>query len=162
MIGLMNKQRISTSRTSQVWSFIRVMEFLAFIGGIFLASSVLAALQTDTSSAIQANKIFEMTHDVAVGKKFAVGDIKIKDPAAVLYIFGCRDSPQNTECSVPACSGSALSICVCEGAELHGCQTESYRYPVRGYVQIQGSSMIRIEIMDIEGVNSLIIQEVVS
>ena len=161
MIGLMSKRIISASRTSQVWSFIRLIEFAAFIAGMFIAASLLSSLQADTSSAVQANKIFNMVRDVSLGKKFMVNDIAISNPDAILYVFGCMNYPSDAECDVEKCSGDDLSICVCEEDKLYGCQTESYRYPVRGYVRIKETARIRVERKDIDGVNSIVIEEVV-
>lgn len=122
----------------------------------------MSKIQADVSSAMQAKKIFNMVHDISLGKKFIVDDITIANPNAVLYVFGCSDYPSDTECTFPTCNAGDFSICVCEGSTFHGCQTESYRYPVRGYQRIQSSARIRVEQKDYEGVASIVIEAVVA
>jgi hypothetical protein len=134
----------------------------AFLAGMFIAGSIIADIQADTTSAMQAKKIFSMTYDVSLGKRFVVDDISIANPNAVMYVFGCRDYPQDAGCELPTCSYGDLSICVCEGATFHGCQTESYKYPVRGYQRIQSSARIRIEQKEFEGALSMVIEAVVT
>ncbi len=162
MNGQTSRLKPSTLSRSQVWSLIRLLMLGAFILGMFVAGSVMSQIQADTTSAMQAKKIFNMVHDVSLGKKFIVDDITMANPDAAIYVFGCRDYPSDAECSIPSCTSGDLSICVCVGSTFHGCQTESYRYPIRGYQKIQSSARIRVEQKDYEGAASIVIEAVVS
>lgn len=156
----------------------------AFLVGMFVAGSVLSALQTDTTSAMQAKKVLNMAQDVSIGKKFVIDDISIANPDAVLYAFGCTDLPASLECSLTACTPDDMSVCVCEKLtaqeladppeelqsivaegrteRLHGCETLSLRYPVRGFLRIQPSARIKVQQMEYENVASIVLEEVVT
>jgi hypothetical protein len=188
MTGQINKQRALGSASSQVWSFVRFLEMVAFVAGMLIGAAVISDLQSDTNPALQAKRIFDMVRDVSpiMGGKTSVTDqVDLGNPDAIMYVFACRDfSELDADCPIDTCDEpTTLKICVCENKKsllpaldeatsgiiieegksegLHGCEENSYQTLIRGSVRIQGPTRIRVEKKTFEGTLSTVISEVV-